>query len=96
MSKAMRRQTVDRAIQVYEAIRQHIAEHGHSPTLRGLMAVTDMKSTATVTHYLHILKSWGWVNWISGTQGTLHLTRVTERIHVVEKPRRKAKAVDVA
>lgn len=81
----MNSKTIDRAIEVYEAIRDHIQEHQQSPEIRELQAATGISSTSVVEYYLHILRGWGWVTWRRRRSRTLQLTRPTERIFVVEK-----------
>lgn len=91
-NEAMHHDTIERAICLYKDIQQYIAEHGRPPVIREILVLMDVKSTATAVHYLGILRKWGWIEDERGTVRCIRLTRPTERIVEVRKPRRKAKS----
>lgn len=60
--------------EILQAIRQHITEHGHAPTIRELKERLGVASTSTVYHHLSTLKERGLVTWTKGHNRTLRLT----------------------
>lgn len=82
---------IDRAIQIYDAIVWYMDSEERAPVVRELMVMAGIGCSATVQFYLDILRKWGWITTKRFAARTMRLTRPTERIFEVKKPRRKAK-----
>lgn len=89
-------ETIERAIETYDAIRIYMEKQHRPPTMRDIAELMGLPRTnvGMARHYLGILQGWGWVDYTPRSSRSIRLTRVTERIVV----RRKSKKVkrDVA
>ncbi len=50
-----------RQLQILDAIRTHVSEHGFAPTLREIGKLVGLKSTSSVKHQLEVLEQKGFV-----------------------------------
>lgn len=74
----MEDETVEKAIQVYDAIVWYMDSEDRAPVVRELMAMVDAPGSATLQQYLGILRGWGWIDWMPRKCRTMRLTRPTE------------------
>ena len=89
-NKRMEDETISKAIEVYDAIRWFMDSEGGAPVVRELMVLVDMDGSATIQHYLYMLRDWGWITWTPKSARTMRLTRPTETA-VIRRRRRKSR-----
>lgn len=58
---------------VYDAIRQHLAEHQYTPSLREIAVLSGLASIGTVQKHLTKLREKGYVDWVEGKKRTLRI-----------------------
>lgn len=88
----MQNKPIDRTIWLYEVIRWHMdSEDDRAPVVRELMVMADLPSSAVVQHHLDVLRGWGWIAWTPHKSRTMRLTRPTDSIVEMPKPRGKRK-----
>lgn len=89
-------ETIDRAIDLYDAIQVYMDKQQRPPTMRDIAELMGLPRTnvGMARHYLGILQGWGWVDYTPRSSRSIRLTRVTERI-VIRKKSKKVKR-DVA
>lgn len=84
--------TIAHAVCLYDAIHWHMDSEERPPSIRELMVMADVPGSATIQRYLGILREWGWITFEQRAIRTIQLTRPTECIVEMRKPKRKAKA----
>ncbi|USK56592.1 transcriptional regulator [Cytobacillus solani] len=61
--------------EVLEAISQYIEKYNYPPAYRELCDILDVKSTSTVSGFLHSLKKKGYISWEEGLPRTLRIIK---------------------
>lgn len=64
-----------RALSIYRAIEDFIAEHHYAPSNRELAELVGLKSVATVNAYLQDLRDRGLITWQPGIPRTIQIIR---------------------
>ena len=57
------------------AILKYRSEHGYSPKIRELVAMTDYTSTSLVSYGLSRLRAAGWIDYVDGESRTVTIVR---------------------
>ena len=64
--------------EVFNAIKDYIEENGYSPSVRDICKVTGRNSTATITYFLKILKSEGYIDYNPKLRRTIKIVKEIE------------------
>ena len=64
---------------VLEAIREYIAQHGYSPSIRDLMVACDLYSPSTVYVHMNNLKAKGLISFKKGIARSIRVIDESEK-----------------
>jgi SOS-response transcriptional repressor LexA len=67
-----------RQIEVLKAIDNYIQENHYAPAYRELGKIIGVRSSSTISDFLHKLKDKGYVDWEEGQPRTLHIIEKKE------------------
>jgi len=65
----------EKQLQLYKYIAQYINDNNKPPTYRQMMIAMNGKSVAPVQSKMNRLRIKGYVDWIDGKAGTLHILK---------------------
>lgn len=69
----MRKILTNKQEEVFNIVKEFIEKNGYSPSIRELCALTNKKSTSTISDYLMILKDKGYITYQIGKNRTIRI-----------------------